>query len=578
MTSLEEVYEPIASKAKHLRDSASELIPHQLHMTVENIHKMSKGKSFKIPHHHLGSHRGGSVLMLHPHNAHKIREAYEKGKDAMMKLSPHETHASFGHGLLGSLYEGAKSVGSVLSKALDNPQFNEYAQKAVEGAATAAGTALGTFVGNPVMGAAAGNALGKLGASAIKNHKVVEGAIGSLMSNPKAYAAEQIGEEIKKKVPKKYQRVAEQAVYDYMPSGVRAVEQAQSGIRRGRQFYPDLEEDYGDVVRRSDYAGHNTGYEAVKRRAREAYDNYGFPQDVHITHAGRGRKKGKGMNKQPSAVGSGIRKRRRGGNVGDDIKNAFTNFGNQVKDTFQPVVDVGNQIVSGATDVGNQIVSGARDVGNQIVSGANEFIHSFDDITHDPQRRDEAEQLGKQLASLLIHQGIPVAASTLGGALADALAAGTLQPELIPVASFLGAEAGNQGGQYLADLIGEKTGLGIKRPRGRPRKVGKGAALSKPFKMAMTNNFGFEPNHFAIHNAPVSQFRTNPHVTPAPAEMTLSPYQRINSPAMNPFIPTTYIQQGGTSCGYGGRGMMTAHRSGAGMYRGSEKREGHGLF
>jgi hypothetical protein len=571
MTSISEVYEPIASEEKHHRDSAEyddDLIPHQMHLTVDNIQKMSKGQGFKVQHHHLGSHKGHAVLMLHPHHAKKVRHAYDKGKNASFKLSPKEMHASFGYGLLGSLYEGAKAVGSTLSKALDNPTFNEYAQKAVEGASTAVGTALGTAIGNPVLGAAAGNALGKAGASAIKNHKVVEGAIGSLMKNPKAYAAQEVAEEINKRVPKKYQRIAEQAVYDYMPSSVKAVEKAQRGMKRPK-FYDDLMEDYGDVVRRSDYAGHNTGYEAVKRRAREAYDNYGYPAGVQVTHAGRG------QYKHPEAVGSGVRRRRRGRGA---VEDAFRNVGNKIKDAFQPVVDTGRQVVSRVEDAGNKIVSGARDVGNRIVSGARDAIHHIDEITQDPELRSDAERLGKELASILIHKGIPVVASTLGGALAEALAAGTLQPELMPVAGFLGAEAGNKGGEYLADLVGEKTGLGVKRGRGRPRKVGKGATISKPFKMAMQNNFGFEPNHFAIENKPVSRFRVNPHVTPAPTEMTLSPYQRVNSPAMNPFIPTYYTQQGGTNCGYGGRGVEHAHRSGAGMYSGAERRQGHGLF
>jgi hypothetical protein len=633
MTSIEEVYAPIASKAKQLKEQGLDLIPHQLHLTVDNIKKMSEGKQMRIKHHHLGAHAGGAVLMLHPHHAHKIAKAFEAGKDALMKLTDHETHASFGHGLLGNLYEGAKAVGRTLSHALDNPQFNDYAQKAVEGAATAAGTALGTFVGNPVLGAAAGNALGKAGASAIKNHKAVEGAIGSLMRNPKDYAAEEIGAEIKRRVPEKYRRVAEEAVYDYMPSAVRDVERAQTGMRRSREFFPDLEEDYGDVVRRSARKGYDTGYD-YSRQFRDKLDsgmsrmrdvgndyrhNYGFPDDVNVTHGGYGakkrrkrresksetnermrqlrmRKKGKGMNKQDpydkrggtyaagsglsddiktgfdkaiDYLGSGVKKRRRGGDIGDDIKNGFNSFTNKVKDAFQPVVDTGNQIVSGATQAYNQVINTAKGV-----------ITSIDQIAEDPATQAQATTLAKQLASALIHQGIPAAAGALGGALADALAAGTLQPELIPVASLIGSEGGAAAGTYLANLIGDKTGYGMKRGRGRPRKTGKGVENSKPFKLALARNYGGLQLHDThIDNAPVSAFRTNPSVTPAPHEMTMSPYQRINSPAMNPFIPQYYTQEGGTQCGYAGRGITRgAHRAGAGLYTGSEHCQGHGLF
>jgi hypothetical protein len=38
----------------------------------------------------------------------------------------------------------------------------------------------------------------------------------------------------------------------------------------------------------------------------------------------------------------------------------------------------------------------------------------------------------------------------------------------------------------------------------------------------------------------------------------------MDSPAMNPFIPAYYTQQGGVSCGYGGRGLYTSY--GKGLY------------
>jgi len=617
MTSIEEVYEPIASRAKKMKDAGMPLIPHQLHLTVDNIKKMSEGKQMRIHHHHLGAHAGGSILFLHPHHAHKLENAYHEGKHALLKLSAPEMSASFGHGLLGSLMRGAKAIGHTLSHALDNPQFNDYAQKAVEGASTAVGTALGTFVGNPVLGAAAGNALGKAGATAIKHHKVVEGAVGALVRNPKDYAAEQVASEIKQRVPPEYRRVAEQAVYDYMPSAVRDVERAQTGMRNARQFFPDLEEDYGDVVRRSVSKGYDTGYDyskqfkdkldsgmkhakshgaiieegsGIRRRRKRRETKSETNERMRLLRL----RKGKGVDKQDpygkkvpyaagsglrddlktgwdkvtSYLGSGVKKRRRGGDIGDDIRNGWNNFTNKITDTFQPVV-------TGVQNGINTIASGA----NNVINTVKGTINSIDQIAQDPATQAQALTLAKQLASALIHQGIPAAAGALGGALADALAAGTLQPELIPVANLIGSEGGAAAGTYLANLIGDQTGYGMKRGRGRPRKSGKGVENSKPFKLAVSRNFGFQLHDTHIDNAPVSDFRTNPHVTPAPHEMTLSPYQRINSPAMNPFIPTYYTQEGGTNCGYGGRGITKgAHRSGAGLYTGSERQYGHGLF
>jgi hypothetical protein len=94
-----------------------------------------------------------------------------------------------------------------------------------------------------------------------------------------------------------------------------------------------------------------------------------------------------------------------------------------------------------------------------------------------------------------------------------------------------------------------------KRGRGRPRKMGKGAVSSKPFKKAMKHNFdGLQVENFA-DNKPASSYKINQKINSSSNEMTLSPYARLDSPAMNPFIPSSYIQEGGTQSGYGGRGL-----------------------
>jgi hypothetical protein len=100
------------------------------------------------------------------------------------------------------------------------------------------------------------------------------------------------------------------------------------------------------------------------------------------------------------------------------------------------------------------------------------------------------------------------------------------------------------------------TGDGV-RPRGRPRKmVGVGATDSSAYKKALANNFsGLQLTSADSANLPVSSFDVNPLVRPSSDEMTLSPYQAVSAPAMNPFIPTLYTQQGGTQSGYGGRGL-----------------------
>jgi hypothetical protein len=77
-----------------------------------------------------------------------------------------------------------------------------------------------------------------------------------------------------------------------------------------------------------------------------------------------------------------------------------------------------------------------------------------------------------------------------------------------------------------------------------------------PYKQALRRNYGVSLNNVEVVTEPVSKFSgVDKRVRPSSTEMTLSPYQSMSSPAMNPFVPTKYTQQGGTSCGYGGKGL-----------------------
>jgi hypothetical protein len=154
---------------------------------------------------------------------------------------------------------------------------------------------------------------------------------------------------------------------------------------------------------------------------------------------------------------------------------------------------------------------------------------------------------------------IPATTSTLGG-LAGGVASGGN-----PLGAIAGSAGGAYGGQKLVEKLGIE-GAGMKR-RGRPRKVvGMGASMSKPFQQALRNNFGgLQLRNEVLNNAPLSSFnQVNPVVRPSSDMATMSPYARMDSPAMNPFIPAYYTQQGGNSCGYGGRGLYTSY--GKGLY------------
>ena len=167
----------------------------------------------------------------------------------------------------------------------------------------------------------------------------------------------------------------------------------------------------------------------------------------------------------------------------------------------------------------------------------------------DPNKNGVAKafkSVEKPLASSLIHTGIPGVLGAVGDV----------------VGGPVGGVSGSVLGSMIANKVGKQTGLGIKRPRGRPRKGGAVIPLSQAYNRALRLNYGgLTLNNETTANAPVSSFNVNPRVRPSPSEMTLSTYQRMDSPAMNPFIPTSYTQMGGTSSGYGGKGLY-----GRGLY------------
>jgi hypothetical protein len=155
--------------------------------------------------------------------------------------------------------------------------------------------------------------------------------------------------------------------------------------------------------------------------------------------------------------------------------------------------------------------------------------------------------LGNQIVDdlkLAGHYAVPAATGALGGAAGEFLG------------GPLGGVAGSALGSYAGSQINNAIGNGLKRARGRPKKGEGLASQSMAYKRALKNNFnGLTVGEFVVNNAPVRDYHVNPHVRPSSSEMTLSPYAGINSPAMNPFVPTNYAQMGGTSSGYGGCGI-----------------------
>jgi len=427
-------------------------IPHQLHLTEEQVMKLVHSLPIMLKHHQMGAGVGKHVLMLKPQNARKLLTAYKKTKGMKLHLHPDELHHSVHEGR--GLYDYAKrayhTVGNTVNRALQNPMINEMAGDAVHYGADALGTAVGTFFGNPVAGLAVGELLGRAGEHAVKSRMVDTGTrddkvYGDARSQAKEIAFDAIHNKIHD-LPPEYQGVARKAL-------------------QGAFDKSTIEKEYGNKApimgKKKSFGG------KLKKGSAEAK---AFMASI------RKKKSGGAVNWDPLGVGNKIR-----------------DAGNKIKDTFTPAL------------------------GDRIV----------DDL------------------KLAGHYALPATTGAIGGFAGNVLGG--------PVAGVAGSALGS----YAGNEINKAIGNGIRR-RGRPRKIKGGdlASVSMPFRKALKNNFnGLILSNIVNDNQPVSRFNVNPKVRPSSTEMTLSPYQSMSSPAMNPFIPTRYTQEGGTSQGYGGRGI-----------------------
>ena len=132
------------------------------------------------------------------------------------------------------------------------------------------------------------------------------------------------------------------------------------------------------------------------------------------------------------------------------------------------------------------------------------------------------KEFGKDAVSNLL----PIATSALGGV------AGAMLTKS-PAGAVAGKKLGEVAGRHISKAL-----------------VGKGAVMSKAYKKALSANYGGLEVPIKMKNERSSGV-VDKRVRPSSDEMTLSPYQKTTSPAMNPFIPMTYAQEGGTNGGYG---------------------------
>ena len=421
--------------------------------------------------------------------------------------------AIMGGSILGELFNGAKSVVGKIGNAVD--KLGEYVspdliRQGVKTGLTAGATALGTMVGNPELGLMVAPMIDKGVNYAESGYNYLKGK-----NTPK---------EVLQDAYDRYGSQARSYIEDRVPAVRRARETydeyapvARKVYRKARRVYyqePDDEEDDDD----------EEPPPPRRRRAPKPYSSPPAPSD-YSGYGGRGLKLKKGsaeakawgarmqaMRKTKGGavlsgvknvipLGNGIKQRGRKINGGWNFFSAddWKDVGNQIA---SGATDVGNKIASGATDVGNKIVSGSTDVGNTIASGATDVANKIGDtlkgasnnvvgfyqqvassaspivnqaiaeVAKSLPSEADAKAFGKQIASALIHQGIPQATATICGALAEGLF-----PEAGPVAGAMGSQVGKMLGEKLADKVGEETGYGLRRRRGHRVSIPGGTLL-----------------------------------------------------------------------------------------------------
>lgn len=180
------------------------------------------------------------------------------------------------------------------------------------------------------------------------------------------------------------------------------------------------------------------------------------------------------------------------GGYNDQINSAFQTAGKKISQVAQQVKDKADKVIADVNsgikvsqDELRSLMQNVETTANQkmellkawvknasnkvvggIMTGVN-FIKKYGEtaINWIKNNEDAMKAIAISVAKFAVKKGLPLAGEQLGGVLADALAAGVLQPELIPVAHALGSMAGQKLGEMLADYI---MSLGLADAQGNP--------------------------------------------------------------------------------------------------------------
>jgi hypothetical protein len=459
-------------------------VPHQIHLTPIQAHKLMSGGAVNIPVRQMGSDKGSEVVLFKAPNAKKLMSGFKRNKGVRIMMSPDEIEATMmkGSGVnIGKAFKklgkdiksGAEKVGDTMSSKQAMNVYKQIGKHAIEQGIPVATALASMALGDPtgMSGAVVGNVASQY---ASKGYSQKTGAGMSPADARKEYMK--------------------------LIRSMRGMSEAQKAQIKGSGFFKTLKKTTG----------------------------------VGKTQFISGAKKiGKNVLSEASQVaGQALTAYTGNPMAGQMLTSTLDKAGGKMIDSIEPS--------KGKLGIKFDPRSGMKSLSNDAKMYAIEAIdREIDKLP--PEYRGVAQ---------------------------DALVG------KYPDAKSLIYDVGSRSMDSSSFDV-SKLGLGI-----RSVKKGRGASQSKAFKQALKNNYGglaltnAVMDNVSVNEAEKMGARMNANIKPSQIETPsdygfMSPYQRMDSPAMNPFVPTTYLQQGGTSSGYGGVSQSELNKlMGAGLYYG----------
>ena len=479
-------------------------VPHQIHLTPIQAHKLMSGGAVNIPVRQMGSDKGSEVVLFKAPNAKKLMSGFKRNKGVRIIMSPDEIEATMMKGSGVNIGKAFKKLG-----------------KDIKSGAEKAGSAISREVINPYVDAVSSkqamNVYKQIGKHAIEQGIPVATALASMaLGDPTGMSGAVVGNVASQYASKGYSQKTgagmrpDEARKEYMKliRSMRGMSEAQKAQIKGSGFFKSLKK----------------------------YTGVGKTQFIN------GAKK-----------------------IGKDVLSEASQVAGQALTAYTGNPMAGQMLTSTLDKAGGKMI-------DSLEPSKGKLGIKFDARSGMSSLKNDA----KMYAIEAVDRQIDKLPPEYRGVAQDALAG------KYPDAQSLIYDVGSRSMDSGLDV--SKIGLGMRRV-----KKGRGASQSQAFKQALKNNYGgLSLTNAIMDNVSVSEAekmgaRMSANVKPSSIETPsdygfMSPYQRMDSPAMNPFVPTTYLQQGGTSSGYGGISQSQLNKiMGSGLYYGRGL-YGNGLY